>query len=170
MIPLPMPCLLAGTALAALLAGSVGGWTARGVIAERDIAEVHALQAQERQRHADAARKAEADARAIEHERVASIERIERESFKRNQALQADAASARLAADKLRKHIARLAGSSSATSDSGAASVGEATAGTGLVYANVFGQVIERSVQLAEFADRAHAAGIACEASYQALR
>jgi hypothetical protein len=170
MIPLPMPYLIAGTALAALLAGSVAGWTARGVIADRAVAELQTLQAQERQRHADAARKAEADARAVEQQRVEKLAGIEHESAKRTRDLQIDAARANAAASSLRQHIARLAGGGEAPGDSGTASVGEATSGTGLVYANVFGQVIERSVQLAEFADRAHAAGLACEASYQALR
>lgn len=173
MIDIPR-AYLAGLGAVVLLvlasAAAAGGWMARGWKADRDIAELQALHAQERERHANAARAAEAKAREIEQSRQLSIERIERESFSRNQAIQADAASARAAADSLRKHIARLAGGGSASSDSGAADISTTAAGTGLVLADVLGRSVDRTVELAAFADAAHAAGLACERSFQAVR
>ncbi len=167
---MPTTYLLAGTAIAALLAGSVAGWTARGVIADRNMAEVQALHAQERQRHADAARKAEADARAVEQARTAKLEAIQNEADKRTAALSRDADAARRSADSLRQHVARLAGSYQAASDSGVASSSEATAGPGLLLTDLFSRTLDRTVELAEYADRARTAGLACEQAYEAVR
>ena len=162
--------LLAIATLSALLTGLGAGWLARGVIAERDMAEVKSLHAQERERHAQAAQQAEAKARLTEQARVAAIERIEHETFTRTQAIQADAAAARRSADSLRNHIARLAGSGSAPSDTAAAPSSEAATGPGLVLTELFSRTLDRTVELAEYADRARTAGLACEAAYATLR
>ena len=170
MIKLPMPQLLAVVAVAGVLVGAFSGWAARGVVAERDIAELQALHAAERQRHADAARAAEASARLTEQARAAAIERIERDAFTRNQTLAADAAAARRAADSLRAHVARLASGGAAASDPGAADGSPPAAGSGLVLAQLLGRSVDRTVELAAFADAANAAGLACERSYAAVR
>lgn len=171
MILPPMPILIAAGALAAVLAGSAAGWSARRVIADRDIAELQAAQAQERERHADAALAAEAQARATEARRVEELGRIEHDAAKRTAAVQADAGRARAAADLLRQHVARLAASGgSAPGDPAAAPSGEAATGPGLVLAELFGRADDRAGELASWADAAHSAGLACERAYDAVR
>ena len=170
MILPPTPMLLLAGALAAFLAGSAAGWSARAVIADRAVAELQASIAQERQRHADAARAAEAKARLTEQARAASIERIERETFTRTQALAADAAAARRAADSLRQHVARLAGRGAAADDPGPAGLGTPAAETSNLLAVVLAESVERNLILAATADAAHSAGLACVKSYEALR
>ncbi len=160
--------VVALTAVIACFVGASGGFLARSVIADRDMAEVKALHAQERQRYAEAAQAAEQKARQVEQERVEALGRIESEAAKRTQDLQADAAAARRAADSLRQHIARLAGQTA--SNPAATDSGEATTGPGLLLTDLFSRTLDRTVELAEYADRARTAGLACEAAYQALR
>ena len=80
MISLPWLNILltAGIALAAAVAGVAGGWSARGVIADRDIAELKQYHADLQARAAQAAQAAEADYRRQERamqERIADAER-----------------------------------------------------------------------------------------------
>jgi hypothetical protein len=170
MIPLSTPYLIAIGAVVTFLAGAAGGWAARGVIADRAVAELQASIAQERQRSADAARAAEARARETEQRRAAAVERIERESFQRNQTLAADAAAARRAADSLRQHVARLAaGGQTASDPTPAGSSTPADPASGML-AVVLGQAVDRAAELAAFADAAHSAGLACERAWETLK
>jgi hypothetical protein len=170
MIPLSSPYLLAVVAVAGVLAGSFGGWTARGVVADRAIAELQVAQAQERQRSADAARAAEAQAREVEQDRVKKLEAIENEARTRTASLAADAAAARRAADSLRQHIARLAAGGQTASDPAPAVSGPPAAGPGLVLAELLIRSVDRTVELAAAYDAANAAGLACERAYDAVR
>lgn len=166
---IPMPSIAVIGAVVAVMAGAAGGWMARGTVADRQIAELQAQVAQERQRHADAARAAEAKARAVEQRRVEELGRIEHESAKRTQAVQVDAAAARRAADSLRQHIAALAASHQAPSDSAPADSSPSADPAVGVLAVVLRESVERNIKLAEFADAAHGAGLACESAHQAL-
>ena len=170
MMPLSTPYLIAVVAVVGVLAGAAGGWSARGVVADRAVAEMQASIAQERQRNADAARAAEARARETEQRRAAAVERIERESFQRNQTLAADAAAARRAASSLREHIGRLAASGAAASDSGTAGSGPPADPASGMLAVVLGQAVDRAAELAAFADAAHSAGLACERAWETLK
>lgn len=76
MIQLPQLTVIVG--LVAALSGLAGGWAARAVVADRDMAEVKALHAQERQRQAEKAQAAAEEYRQrelIDRERVADAQR-----------------------------------------------------------------------------------------------
>lgn len=168
MIPLPsMPYIVA---IAAVVAGATGGWMFRGLVADKAIAKLEASISQERERYSKAAQEAEAKARKVEQQRVEELGKIEHDAAKRTRDLQIDAARARAAADSLRAHIARLAGSGSPASDSGVAVLGPSTEDAAPVLAVVLRESLERNLALAEFADAAHASGLACERAWGALK
>lgn len=162
MIGLPStPALIAAAAMAGVLAGAAGAWHARGVVAERDIAELQA----ERDRATAAASES---ARAIERARITTLETIVHEADTRTQTARRDAVAAADVARRLREHVARLAGGAAA--DPAPAAAGEAAAGPGLVLADLFGRADARAGELAAWADEAHGAGLACQRVYEALR
>ena len=157
-------------AMAALLAGA--GWWARGIQAERDSALAAATHSQAMRAMADAAATASEHARATER---AASDRIATISTQAHDALQTahrDAAAADRVAGQLRQHIARLAAPAAggAAGDSGLAAAGPPAAGPGLVLADLFGRADDRAGELARFADQAHAAGLACERAFDAVR
>jgi hypothetical protein len=163
--------ILAIVALTSALISGLGGWLVRGNIADRDVAKLQATHAQERKQFSDAARLAEAKARATEQRRVTDLEAIQNEANKRTAALQADVVSARAAADSLRKHVARIAAARGGpASDSAASASSQTTAETGSLLSDVFVESIDRVVELAAYADAARAAGLACEQAYEAVR
>lgn len=78
----------------------------------------------------------------------------------------ADARAADIAADGLRKRIAELVAAARNSAPVG----GSPSAGDPIgVLADVLSRADERAGKLAEFADAAHIAGLACERSYDAL-
>lgn len=156
---------LAGAALAGLAAWNIQGW--------RLAAEVERVNAN----HAAYVAAIEQDARkAIEQQRHAEaraaeeVERIARESHEALERSRADADAARTAADGLRRQLAAyLAAARAGAAHPGPAAPG-APAGDPIgVLADVLERADRRAGVLAEFADRAHAAGIACERAYDAL-
>jgi hypothetical protein len=157
----PHLLLIKLAAVGVVLAGVVGvTWHARGVVADRDIAELHAA----RDKATAAASEA---ARAIERTRVANLEGIAREADTRTQIARRDAVAAADVSRRLREHIARLAGA--ATNDSPAAEPGAPAAGPGLLLADLFGRADARAGDLAAWADTAYNAGLACERAYDSL-
>lgn len=157
-------------ALAALLTGS--GWWARGIQAERDVAHAAAAHAQALRSLADAATTASEHARAAERGASDRIHAIATEAHDAIQNAYRDAAAADRVAQQLRQHIARLVAPAAggAASDPGAAAAGPPAAGPGLVLADVLGRADGRAGELARFADQAHAAGLACERAFDAVR
>lgn len=122
-------------------------------------------------RRAEVARKAELEARAEEQRRT--IE--QREALDEAQRLAARSrADAARAADAGRLFIAAaiagtVSGSGLRPKDPAAGSSCSATGETAVLSADVLGRLVQRSVDLARFADDAHDAGITCERSYDAL-
>jgi hypothetical protein len=158
-------------ALAGLLVSlsAFGGWSARSVIADRDLAEVHAD-------HAAQIEAANARTQAAERNAAAAVEQEvlrERERTAQAQARVAALAAARAdaagAAQRLRDHIARLAAATAA--EHPAAALGsETVAGAGLVFADLYGSEADEADELGAALDEALARGLACERSYDRVR
>ena len=120
---------------------------------------------------------AEAKAKAIElvreeeQRRQAAIDGVRQHAEQQIARAEADAAAADAAADSLREQAKRLAArASQCTSHPTATQSGKATAQPSVVLADVLGRADERAGQLAAAYDRARAAGLTCEAAYDALR
>lgn len=86
----------------------------------------------------------------------------------RTEALARAAAAARAMAGRVRSAAAALVASSAASSPAAAGSC-EATEAVAGLYADLLGRAVERGAVLADLADRARAAGQACEAAYDSL-
>ena len=171
-------------------AGALAGALLAGGIQQTRVSTAKAELAQVRADHAklvaDAALdKAAAHARALD---------IERELTAREQALQAtidkqdqdarhaqaqhaaDRAAATAAADRLRERLATITRAASAgarvqaDSNSSAARERAAADAATRVLADVLQRADDRAGALADFADRAHGAGIACERTYGSAR
>lgn len=133
---------------------------------------------------ADYAR-AESDARqqALEHERAiaakeqsltATLEANAKEAQRAQVSIAADRDRARAAEQRLRDQLATLVNryrADRAPSANPAAAGQQPPAGDAIgVLADVLGRADQRAGELADFADRAHAAGLACERDYDAAR
>jgi hypothetical protein len=160
------PKLIAAIVIGGSLIGA--GWMARGVIADRKIAQIRAEQAER-------VAQAEAAARAREHAIIDRTEEIVRDARETVENLRADAAAAVVAADGLRAAAARYAArrcpAAPATPASGGAStVVPSGMHDGDRLLRVLGELDGAAGALAEHADRARAAGLACERAYEAVR
>ena len=80
-----------------------------------------------------------------------------------------DAAAARTERERLLADVARYRAAARAASGSGAATSGPTTGDALDLLADLFSRADQAAGELAEFADAAHAAGLACERSYDAL-
>ncbi len=139
-----------------LLAGTVQGWRYG-----KQIAEINAAQAQ-------AVTDAVTAARAEEQRRINTLEVIADDTRSKLDAAQADAATARAAAAGLRQQLADYR---QRTRCNTATAGGGAPAEDPLyLLSDLLSRADERAGELAEFADRAHIAGRACEAAYDSLR
>ena len=114
------------------------------------IAEQKAADKKEEQRRNAELQKIQADAR-------------QRIDAARNDAINAAAKSGRLQQQlaNIRKHLVGY---------STAESIGNPAAETGVLLADVLARSVERNRQLADYADKAREAGLACEAQYNSLR
>lgn len=109
--------------------------------------------------------------REEEQRRQAAIDGVRQHAEQQIARAEADAAAADAAADSLREQAKRLAArASQCTSHPTATQSGKATAQPSVVLADVLGRADERAGQLAAAYDRARAAGLTCEAAYDALR
>lgn len=117
---------------------------------EKAVAEQKATDEQEEQRRNAELQKIQADAQ-------------QRIDAARNDAINAAAKSGRLQ-QKLTSIRQQLIGYS--TSES----IGNPAAETGVLLGDVLSKSVERNRQLADYADRAREAGLACEAQYNSLR
>jgi len=109
--------------------------------------------------------------REEEQRRQAAIDGVRQHAEQQIALAEADAAAADAAADSLREQAKRLAArAGQCTSHPTATQSGKATAQPSVVLADVLGRADERAGQLAAAYDRARAAGLTCEAAYDALR
>ena len=143
-------------AVGLLLAGTVQGWRYG-----KQIAEINAAQAQ-------ALTDAVTAAREEEQRRTKTMEVIADDTRNKLDAAQADAATARAAAAGLRQ---QLAGFRNRARCNPPVAGGSTPAEDPLfLLSDLLSRADERAGELAEFADRAHIAGRACEAAYDSLR
>ena len=151
-ILIPVAAFIAGL----VLAGTVQGWRYG-----EQIADIRAAQAQ-------AVAEAVTQARAEDQRRINTLEVIANDTRSKLDAAHADAATARTAAASLRQQLAdyrtrnacnpAIAGGSTPAED------------PLFLLSDLLSRADERAGELAEFADRAHLAGRACEAAYDSLR
>lgn len=88
----------------------------------------------------------------------------------RSQAIQVAAARAAAAHDSLRSELARIAARGrAAAADPEAGPESQAAGAAAAMLADLLDRCSARRRELAEFADRAHSAGLACQRSYDAL-
>ncbi|WP_244159752.1 DUF2514 family protein [Cupriavidus alkaliphilus] len=145
------------------------GWAANGWRIGAKIVQLEAAQAKEREGRAGALAAASQAARAEEQRRTAEQRGIANAAAKERDHAQADARAAGAIAEQLRVRVAQLAAAARAAGNSGAAG-GSAAAGDPLdVLTDVLSRADARAGHLAEYADRARVAGLACERSYDAL-
>lgn len=113
---------------------------------------------------------AEAIARVEEQRRQIAInEVINRAQDELNNA-RADALTADVAATSLREHIERLGKAANTSAcDTSTTKRGASASTPNALLADVLKRADDRAGQLAEYADRARAAGLACQRAYQSL-
>lgn len=124
------------------------------------------------QRYAEGKAQAIAEQKAAdeqeEQRRNAELQKIQADAQQRIDAARNDAVNAAAKSGRLQQQLTsirkQLVGYS--TSES----VGYPAAETGVLLADVLAASIERNRQLADYADRAREAGLACEAQYNSLR
>ena len=151
-ILIPVAAFAAGL----ILAGTVQGWRYG-----EQIADIRAEQAQ-------AVTEAVTQARAEDQRRIKKMEVIANDTRSKLDAANADAATARTAAAGLRQQLADYR---QRTRCSPATTGGSTPAEDPLfLLSDLLSRADERAGELAEFADRAHLAGRACEAAYDSLR
>lgn len=156
-----------GPAVGALLVA--GGLWLHGYSTGGDRAEQR-HEAERAELMAQALRASE-EQRAIETKRHAAMRQEVARARDRQAIALRDAATAAAAADRLRERIAALA-ACPAGPDPAAAGGGPPADAAAVLSADMlgrFGAAIPSFVELAEFADRAHGAGLACQAAYNAL-
>ena len=139
-----------------LVAATVQGWRYG-----EQIADIRAAQAQ-------AVTDAVTKAREEEQRRINTLEVIANDTRSKLDAAHADAATARTAAAGLRQQLADYR---TRNACSPAATGGSTPAEDPLfLLSDLLSRADERAGELADFADRAHIAGRACEAAYDSLR
>ena len=118
---------------------------------------------------AEASAAAEQAVRAEEARRVAAIEEIQRHAQTEIEAAQRDAAAATDTAGRLRIELARLRANHAAHRPT--ATLRGPTGADALdLLAELFSRADDRAGAVAAIADRARAAGLACERAYDAMR
>lgn len=149
--------------LVGILLALLGVQTMRIDRAHRQYAE---LQTQ----YAEASRKAEADARAEETRRQAIVDKEATDAQARIVQLEADAASARDSAERLRAAVATAVSGARKGAKPAEPSPGKPGADTLDVLAKLYSESQDRAGEVALYADRLRIAGQACEATYDSLK
>jgi hypothetical protein len=162
---------------AVVIGGSLvaGGWLARGVIADRTVAQLRAEHAQQLAQAQTAARQAVEAARAREHDIIDKTEVIVREARETVEALRADAAAAVVAAGSLRDAAARYAARRCPAAPAAPGGRGQAAGVPGSMHdgdrlLRLLAELDASAGAMADHADRSRAAGLACERAYEAVR
>ena len=160
--------VLSATLVLAIAAAGVQTW--RLSAEQRDHAATRAGHAEQLAGLERAAREAEQNARAEEQRRAQALQGAIREAETNLARARADAAAAASAGERMRQRIAALTGSCRATPGHPASAGAGPAAGTpGDLLVNVFDRVDQAVRDIAEHADAARAAGLACQRSYEAL-
>lgn len=162
-LPWVKPALI----VVALCAVFMGGWSARGVVANRDVARLEAQAERVRADHAAALGAAERRTRAMQDAVADDI--AEGVSHERKRAQAAERRAADLDAVRRRlldASIRPACGAVAADPVAGPAGGGAAAAGPGLVLAELYRRVDDEAAELARYADAAAAAGRLCERAY----
>lgn len=103
-----------------------------------------------------------------EQRRNAELQKIQSDAQQRIDAARNDAVNAAAKSGRLQQQLANIR--KQLVRYSTAESIGNPAADTGVLLADVLTESIERNRQLADYADRAREAGLACEAQYNSLR
>lgn len=93
---------------------------------------------------------------------------IEQEAQGRIDAARADASAAAVKSGRLQQQLTTIR--KQLVDHSRTESIGNPAAATGVLLSDVLTKSVERNRQLADYADRAREAGLACEAQYNSLR
>ncbi len=124
------------------------------------------------QRYAAGYAKAIADQKTAdeqeEQRRNAELQKIQADAQQRIDAARNDAVNAAAKSGRLQQQLANIR--KQLVGYSATESIGDPTAETGVLLADVLAASVERNRQLADYADRAREAGLACEAQYNSLR
>ena len=124
------------------------------------------------QRYAEGKAQAIADQKAAdeqeEQRRNAELQKIQADAQQRIDAARNDAVNAAAKSDRLQQQLANIR--KQLVGYSTAESIGNPAAETGVLLAQLLSESVERNQQLADYADRAREAGLACEAQYNSLR
>ena len=154
----------------AVAIGAAGIQTYRLASEQADHAATRAGHAEQLAGLERAAREAEQNARAEEQRRAAALQGAIREAETNLARARADAAAAASAGERMRQRVATLTSSCRAGAGHPASSgAGPAAGATGDLLADVFDRVDQAVRDIAEHADAARAAGLACQAGYDAL-
>ena len=103
-----------------------------------------------------------------EQRRNAELQKIQADAQQRIDAARNDAVNAAAKSGRLQQQLASIR--KQLVGYSATESIGNPAADTGLLLADVLAKSVERNRQLADYADRAREAGLACEAQYNSLR
>jgi len=118
----------------------------------------------------DARAQAEVAAREEEQRRAAAQQKAKDDAQKEQKTAVADAAGANAAGERLRDEARQFAaGVSCPGPDSSAIARGKAATGAAMVLSDLLARADARAGELAKAYDEARIAGVACEASYDAL-
>jgi hypothetical protein len=154
----------------AIAAGSfIAGWSANGWRTDSRIDRLIAQQAEERGAQAHAVVIATNSARMEEQRRIAEQTEIANAATKDAQSARMAARDAHAAANRLRQRVTELVAASRTGGHSATALGGASTDDPIGVLADVLGRADRRAGILAEYADSARIAGVACERAYDAL-
>ena len=124
------------------------------------------------QRYAAGYAKAIAEQKAAdkqeEQRRNAELQKIQADAQQRIDAARNDAVNAAAKSGRLQQQLANIR--KQLVGYSAAESIGNPAADTGVLLAQLLSESVERNRQLADYADRARDAGLACEEQYNSLR
>lgn len=103
-----------------------------------------------------------------EQRRNAELQKIQADAQQRIDAARNDAVNAAAKSGRLQQQLANIR--KQLVGYSAAESIGNPAAETGVLLTQLLSESVERNRQLADYADRAREAGLACEAQYNSLR
>lgn len=103
-----------------------------------------------------------------EQRRNAELQKIQDDAQQRIDSARNDAVNADAKSGRLQQQLANIR--KQLVGYSAAESIGDPAADTGVLLTQLLSESVERNRQLADYADRARDAGLACEAQYNSLR